>query len=98
MVDRSFGLLKEALPRAEMISKYTLEVTEVDSAERNANILSLYDGIYLYGKKLSALRHLAKGDILIITTFKGAFFKEIKRVINNNFIELQYDQSVGLKG
>lgn len=91
MIDRSFGLLKEPFPRAETIIKYSLEVIEVDSAERNANVLSLYDGIYLYGKRLSALRHLSKGDLLIITTFKGALLKEIKRVINNSFIELQQD-------
>ncbi|KAL4468317.1 hypothetical protein ABPG72_010718 [Tetrahymena utriculariae] len=93
-VDKNFALAETEFPSDIEISSFQIIYFKENKLQTNLELLRIFNGQYIYGKKLNALKHFSSDDLIIVHLYNQVFIKKIKKVWFHNLIEL-YEDSQG---
>ncbi|EAR83088.2 hypothetical protein TTHERM_01015910 (macronuclear) [Tetrahymena thermophila SB210] len=93
-VDKNFALAETEFPSDIQISSFIIRRLQDNKLQTNLELLRIFNGQYIYGKKLNALKHFSSNDLIIVHLYNQVFIKKIKKVWYHNLIEL-YEDSQG---
>ncbi|KAL4427521.1 hypothetical protein ABPG74_015224 [Tetrahymena malaccensis] len=90
-VDKNFALAETEFPSDIQISTFQISYIKDNKLQTNLELLRIFNGQYIYGKKLNALKHFSSDDLIIVHLYNQVFIKKVKKVWFHNLIELYVD-------